>query len=87
MLHLILRSDSIVDVESLEDASNIVKSYINEHGLRPELYLTGQVFDDDENLIAMIAPDGDIMTESNKEFWEFSELVLKMIIKESQWAN
>lgn len=88
MLHLILYRDNIVGIESLDDAPVLVKAYIKEHELRPELYLAGQVFDDDENLVAIIEPDGVIVTSDNNpdipEFWKFNQLALKVMTEDSK---
>lgn len=88
MLHLILYRGNIVDIQSLDDAPNLVTAYIRENELRPELYLAGQVFDDDENLVAIIEPDGVIVTsDSNPDIpdsWKFNELALKIMTKDSK---
>jgi len=88
MLHLVLYRGTIVDIESLSDAPNLVMAYIKENELRPELYLAGQVFDDDDNLVAIVEPDGVIVTEDNNpgipEFWRFNQLALKVITKDSK---
>lgn len=87
-LHLILYRGTIVNIESIDDAPNLVKAYIKEHNLRPELYLAGQVFDDDENLVAIIEPDGVIVTGTSNpdipEFWKFNQLALKIMTKDSK---
>lgn len=87
-LHLILYRGTIVNISSIDDAPNLVTDYIKEHNLRPELYLAGQVFDDDENLVAIIEPDGVIITDTNNpdipEFWKFNQLALKIMTKDSK---
>lgn len=86
MLHLILYRGNIVDIQSLDDAPNLVRAYIKENSLRPELYLAGQVFDDDDNLVAVVEPDGVIVTNDDNpelpDLWKFNQLALKVIIKD-----
>jgi len=88
MLHLVLYRGNIVDIQSLSDAPNLVMAYIKENELRTDLYLAGQVFDDDDNLIAIIEPDGVIVTEDSNpsipEYWRFNQLALKVITKDTK---
>ncbi len=80
MLRLILTRDTTIIVESVQSASDTVVEFLDNSGRRPGLFIGGQVYDDEKNLVAVVFADGEIITEETAapHTWTFHTLAMQM---------